>query len=87
MSVTRSDIIRDLEAMGLKTGDSVMVHSSLSSIGHVEGGAQTVVEAFLELLGRGGTLMVPTFTHSGCQYFDPLVTPSLNGARSEEHTS
>ena len=83
MSVTRIDIIRDLQAMGLKSGDDVMVHSSLSSIGHVEGGALTAVEAFLDLLGEEGTLMVPTFTHSGCQYFDPLVTPSLNGAITE----
>ncbi len=72
-----------LESMGIKAGDHVMVHSSLSSIGHVEGGAATVVEAFLDVLGPTGTLMVPTFTHSGCEYFDPLVTPSLNGAITE----
>ncbi len=83
MSVTRTDISTSLESMGLKTGDRVMVHSSLSSIGHVEGGATTVVEAFLKVLGPTGTLMVPTFTHSGCEYFDPLVTPSLNGAITE----
>ena len=83
MKVTRADIISCLEAMGLEAGDSVMVHSSLSSMGHVEGGARTVVEAFVQLLGPGGTLMVPTFTHSGCQYFDPLVSPSLNGAVTE----
>jgi aminoglycoside 3-N-acetyltransferase len=83
MSVTQTDIIGDLQAMGLMAGDNVMVHSSLSSIGRVEGGAETVVEAFLELLGPEGTLMVPTFTHSGCQYFDPLITPSLNGAITE----
>ena len=83
MNVTRADIIASIESMGLKAGDRVMVHSSLSSIGHVDGGAPTVVEAFLDVLGPTGTLMVPTFTHSGCQYFDPLVTPSLNGAITE----
>jgi aminoglycoside 3-N-acetyltransferase len=83
MNVTRTDISASLGAMGLKAGDRVIVHSSLSSIGHVAGGAQTVVEAFLDVLGPTGTLMVPTFTHSGCQYFDPLVTPSLNGAITE----
>ncbi len=83
MSVTRTDISTSLKSMGLKTGDRVMVHSSLSSIGHVKGGAPTVVEAFIEVLGPTGTLMVPTFTHSGCEYFDPLVTPSLNGAITE----
>ncbi|MEC8992000.1 MAG: AAC(3) family N-acetyltransferase [Candidatus Latescibacterota bacterium] len=83
MSVVRSDVIRSLESMGLKAGDRVMVHSSLSSMGHVEGGAPTVLQAFLDVLGDAGTLMVPTFTHSGCQYYDPLLTPSLNGAITE----
>ena len=83
MSVVRSDVIRSLESMGLKAGDRVMVHSSLSSMGHVEGGAPTVLQAFLDVLGAAGTLMVPTFTHSGCQYYDPLLTPSLNGAITE----
>ena len=66
--------------MGLEAGDRVMVHSSLSSMGHVEGGAAMVVQAFLDVLGPEGTRMVPTFTHSGCEYFDPLKSPSLNGA-------
>ena len=83
MSVTRTDISTGLKSMGLKAGDRAMLHSSLSRIGHVEGGALTVVGAFLDVLGPTGTLMVPTFTHSGCQYFDPLVTPSLNGAVTE----
>ena len=83
MNVTRTDIGTSLESMGLKASDHVMVHSSLSSIGHVEGGAAKVVQAFLDVLGPTGTLMVPTFTHSGCEYFDPLVTPSLNGAITE----
>ena len=83
MSVTRTDIATSLRAMGLEAGDRVMVHSSLSSMGHVEGGAATVVQAFLDVLGPEGTLMVPTFTHSGCEYFDPLKSPSLNGAVTE----
>ena len=69
--------------MCLEVGDRVMVHSSLSSMGNVEGGAATVVQAFLDVLGPEGTLMVPTFTHSGCEYFDPLKSPSLNGAVRE----
>lgn len=34
----------------------VMVHSSLKSFGHVEGGADTVVDALMELLTPEGTL-------------------------------
>ncbi len=81
--VTQRDIAEGLRPMGLREGDRVMVHSSLSSMGHVEGGSQSVVEAFLEILGPQGTLMVPTFTHSGTEYFDPLVSPSKNGAITE----
>jgi aminoglycoside 3-N-acetyltransferase len=38
-----------------------MTHTSLSSFGIVDGGAGTVVEAILEVIGPEGTLMVPYF--------------------------
>ena len=65
MSLTRSDIASGLKDLGLVSGDSVLVHSSLSSLGRVTGGAETVVEAFLEVLGPDGTLLVPTFGDLG----------------------
>jgi len=50
-----------LRKIGLKAGGTVLVHSSLSSMGYVVGGAQTVVEAFLEVLDPSrGTLVLPT---------------------------
>ena len=60
---TRSSIVDDLRRLGLQAGDAVLVHSSLSSIGWVCGGAETVVWALLDVLGPEGTLVVPT--HSG----------------------
>lgn len=39
-----------------------MVHSSLSSIGYVIGGAQTVVGALIDVLGPRGTLVMPSFS-------------------------
>jgi aminoglycoside 3-N-acetyltransferase len=83
MNVTRDDIVAELRRMGLTAGDGVMLHSSLSSMGRVEGGAGAVVEAFLEVLGTEGTLMVPTFIFSGASYFDPLTTRSKCGAITE----
>lgn len=82
-SIKCIDIIQGLRGMGLGAGDGVMVHSSLSSMGYVDGGAETVVDAFLEVVGDQGTLMVPTFTHSNTEYFDPLNSPSKNGAITE----
>jgi len=59
--MTKDEIKSGLAALGLKSGDIVLLHSSLSSIGHVEGGADAVIDAFLEVLGPGGTLVVPVF--------------------------
>jgi aminoglycoside 3-N-acetyltransferase len=53
---------RDLEALGLGAGDVVLVHSSLSRLGWVCGGAVAVVEALLSVLAPGGTVVVPTQT-------------------------
>ncbi|WP_228717595.1 aminoglycoside N(3)-acetyltransferase [Allosaccharopolyspora coralli] len=40
----------------------LMVHSSLSSLGHVRGGAATVVRSLRGAVGPAGTVVVPTLT-------------------------
>lgn len=57
-TVTKQDIQQAIEELEIR-GHSVCLHSSLSSIGNVEGGANAVVDAFLE---SGCTLLVPAFT-------------------------
>lgn len=57
-------LVRDLKSLGLCRGDTVIVHSSLSSMGHVEGGAETVILALEDVIGEEGTLMFPTFTYA-----------------------
>ncbi|MBN1347203.1 MAG: AAC(3) family N-acetyltransferase [Phycisphaerae bacterium] len=59
--VTQQGIEKGLRDLGLGEGDIVLLHSSLSSFGMVEGGARAVVDAFLSVLGESGTLVVPTF--------------------------
>lgn len=78
--VSRVQLVRDLQKLGLKAGMDVMVHSSLSAIGEVEGGADTVVDALLQAIGKRGTLMMPSFNHRSAQVFNPLATPTTNGA-------
>jgi aminoglycoside 3-N-acetyltransferase len=55
--VTRSDLVRDLRRLGVRPGGVLMVHTRMSAIGWVVGGAETVVLALLDVLGRAGTLM------------------------------
>lgn len=61
---SREIIASDLRALGLKAGDDVIVHSSLSSMGRVEGGAETVISAIEEVIGSEGTLLFPAFTYA-----------------------
>jgi aminoglycoside 3-N-acetyltransferase len=60
--LTRQDIVRDLRHLGVEPGMTVLVHSSLSSLGWVEGGAETVIDALLETVSPGGTVLAPTLT-------------------------
>lgn len=57
--VLKEDIVRALKDVGVHEGQTIMVHTSLSSFGFVCGGAQTVIEALLECTGEEGTLMMP----------------------------
>ena len=58
--VLKQDIIEALGKVGVMQGQNIMVHTSLSSLGFVCGGAQVVVEALLECVGEDGTIMMPT---------------------------
>lgn len=60
--VLKNDVKKALEEIGVKSGQAMMVHTSLSSIGFVCGGAQIVIEALIEAVGEEGTIMMPTQT-------------------------
>jgi aminoglycoside 3-N-acetyltransferase len=55
--VTRSELVRDLRTLGVRPGSVLMVHTRMSAIGWVVGGADVVVMALLDVLGTEGTLM------------------------------
>jgi len=83
LKVNKNDIITRLSELGLKSGDNIIVHSSLSSFGYVEGGASTVIDALMELLTDNGTLVMPSFNHGEAYdnggIFDIRTTPTTNG--------
>lgn len=65
---TVSSLVADLRALGVREGDTLLVHSSLSALGWVCGGPQAVVDALQSVVSDAGTIVVPT--HTG-QYTDP----------------
>ena len=86
-SLTRDQIAAALRALGLPVGAIVFMHSSMSSIGYVEDGADTIVDASLDILSPEGTLVVPTFTFANGNddnlVFDPARDPSEMGRLTE----
>ena len=61
--ITINSLYQDLVKLGVNRGDILLVHSSLSSLGWVCGGAQSVITAIMDVLGNEGTLIMPS--HSG----------------------
>ena len=62
--VSRQDIVTGLRELGLKRGDVVGVHSSLNSFGYVEGGADTIIDALLEVVGEDGTIVMSAYSNN-----------------------
>jgi len=60
---TRNSLAGDLRRLGLKSGMTVLVHSSLKSIGWVNGGPVAIIQALQDVLTPAGTLVMPS--HSG----------------------
>jgi len=81
MSITFKQLLSDFQNLGVKAGDTLLVHSSYKSLGEVDSGPQTVIDALLEALGEKGTLIMPTFNFDFCRGVDWDVreTPSQMG--------
>ena len=58
--ILKQDLLAACRELGMQLGMTVMVHTSLSSMGYVCGGAPTVIESLLETVGSEGTVMMPT---------------------------
>ncbi|MBD3292863.1 MAG: hypothetical protein GF393_08075 [Armatimonadia bacterium] len=80
-TLTKQDIVEELRALGVGPGMTIMVHSSLSALGHVEGGAETLIEALIEAVGRDGTVAMPAMPGGGV--FDIETSESSVGAVTE----
>lgn len=84
--VLKDDMVQELRELGLSDGDSVIVHTSFRTMGAVNGGPDTVINALLQVLGNNGNLMLPTFNYTKPApepYFDSENTPARTGIISE----
>jgi aminoglycoside 3-N-acetyltransferase len=71
-AIAPSRLRADLAALGLRPGDTVMLHASMRAIGPVMGGPNTVIATLLEALGPDGTLMMYVGWHDLPDFIDDL---------------
>jgi aminoglycoside 3-N-acetyltransferase len=84
------EVIHAFERCGIRSGDVVMVHSDAlvaAQFPPMSAAARydLLIDALLTLLGRDGTLVMPTFTYSFSrgETFDVRQSPSTVGAITE----
>jgi len=87
MTNTTLQLRDDLLRLGVRAGGVLLVHGSLSALGHVHGGAETVIDGVLAALGEGGTLLMPALSYERVTpehpFFDVRATPSNVGVIAE----
>lgn len=83
MKHTGQSLQEDLRGMGILPSDTLLVHSSLRSVGDVEGRGETVIRSLMDYFSESGLLVLPTLTYdrkaSGDPVYDVLYTPSIVG--------
>ena len=75
---TLTSLRRELRELGLNTGMTVMVHSSLGETGWTVGGPVTVIRALIDVIGPEGTLVMPgesPLISDPVTWNDPRVQP------------
>ena len=88
-TVTQKDIAAAFKQAGTVPGDTVMFHGSLKSMGHVEGGALSVIDGILDAASPGGTVGAASLWYNGnpeeCpkEKFDINTSPTWVGALAE----
>lgn len=60
--ITKEEIKQTLKELGIKSGDRIMVHSSLKALGRIDGGAQGIIAALQESVTEQGIVAMPAFS-------------------------
>jgi aminoglycoside 3-N-acetyltransferase len=87
MKISKKTITSDLNKIGIKKGDVLLVTSNLGVMTRGMLSAEEVLHIFLEILGKEGTLVVPSYTPSfyslkKSNYTFTMDAPSKTGALS-----
>ena len=54
-------LAHELRDAGIRAGDTLFVHSSLSRVGNVQGGAATIIDALVSAVSERGNVVMPAY--------------------------
>lgn len=79
---TKESLLRDIARSGIREDGTLLIHSSMKAIGAVQGGADTVLDAFITYMHQG-LLLFPTHSWSDKNLvngvYDPKTEPACVG--------
>jgi aminoglycoside N3'-acetyltransferase len=75
-TVATREIVNQLRTLGVKSGGVLLVHTSFRAVRPVESGPPGLIDALVESVGSGGTLVMPSWTGSDDVVFEPNATPA-----------
>jgi aminoglycoside 3-N-acetyltransferase len=82
-----NSLTEDFKRLGIKPDDNVFIHSSMKSIGEVDGGADTVLDVFCAYLVPNGNIALPSHSwdkiNAENNIFDPAKEPACVGILPE----
>lgn len=89
--LSQEDLGNQIKSLGVSEGNHVLVHCALSKLGAVDGGPQTLIDAFKKVIGENGNILMPSSPNASFQLeyiqniniFDVDNEPSKMGAVSE----
>lgn len=62
--ISKAELIRDFQNLGIQSGDVVLIRASLGAVGKISGGAEAFVDALSDVVGTDGTIVSLAFTDS-----------------------
>jgi aminoglycoside N3'-acetyltransferase len=74
--IRKFELVEQLRGLGVQAGDILLVHTSFRAVRPVEGGPLGLIQALRAALADSGTLVMPSWTGSDDQPFDPNLTPA-----------
>ncbi len=72
-TVAYSDLLNGFKNAGICEGDTVLIHSAMTPIGNVVGGARSVANALIETVGKNGTVVAPAFCFAKEAESEPII--------------